>query len=310
MKRVAFLFPGQGAQVVGMGKDFYDNFPVAKEVFDKADLLLGKKLTKIIFEGPEELLLQTENCQTAIFVTSMALLAVINEIYPELHPSICAGLSLGEYSAVCASKRMSFADCLALVQVRGQEMQAACEGEKGAMAAIFALSEEEIDALVAQLNLPGEIWVANYNSPGQTVVSGTIKGVEAAMEAAKAAGAKRALPLNVHGAFHSGLMQGAIKKLTEQVKKIDFRPSTTALVMNVTGDFVTNEKEIAQNLIDQVTHAVRWQQGIEAMKEQVDLFIEIGCGATLSGMNRKMNLAAPSIAINKIADLEKLTTLV
>jgi [acyl-carrier-protein] S-malonyltransferase len=295
---------------VGMGRDFYETFPEAKAIFDEADHLLGKKLSNIIFEGPESSLMHTENCQTAIFVTSMAMLAVVRKLHPEIIPSICAGLSLGEYSAVCASQRISFSDCLALVQIRGQEMQAACELQKGTMAALFGLSAEEVDTLVSRLKLPNEIWVANYNCPGQTVVSGTMKGVEAAIEAAKVAGAKRALPLNVHGAFHSGLMQSATSKLAHKVNEMSFKPSDIALVMNVTGNFVVEEKAIRKNLIDQVTHSVRWQQGIEAIGDQVELFIEIGCGTTLSGMIRKMNVPGTTISINKVSDLEKLKTVI
>jgi len=289
-----------------MGRDFYETYEAAKRVFDEADKILGFELTKIIFEGPEELLMQTENCQTAIFVTSMAILAVIREQYPELTPRICAGLSLGEYSAVCASGRMSFADCLSVVQVRAHGMQSACEATKGTMAAIFGPSEGEIDTLVKQLDLEGEIWVANYNCPGQTVVSGTFKGVEAAIEAAKTAGARRTIPLKVHGAFHSGLMQSATDKLMQKVNKTSIAPSQIDLVMNVAGDFVRDEAQIRQNLIDQVTSSVRWQQGIEAMQDQVTLFLEIGPGTSLSGMNRKMKVTAPTLAINKIEDIEKI----
>jgi len=291
---------------VGMGRDFYEKYPAAKRVFDEADQLLGRELTKIIFEGPEEKLLQTENCQVALFVTSMAILAVVQELYPDLVPAVCAGLSLGEYSAVCASGRMSFADCLSVVRVRGQGMQEACEATKGAMAAVVGLSAEEIDNVVEGLAMKDDIWVANYNCPGQTVVSGTPKGVEAAIEAAKVAGARRALPLKVHGAFHSGLMQSATDKLQAKVNATQIRESAIALVMNVAGDFVKDEETIRQNLIDQVTSSVRWQQGIEAMQDEVDLYVEIGCGTTLSGMNRKMKVEAPSISITQVEDLEKL----
>jgi len=305
-RKIAFLFPGQGAQYVGMGRDFYEQSKVAKELFDSADQLLGKKLSQVIFEGPEELLVQTEQCQLAIFVNSMAILAAIKELYPDLSPTVCAGLSLGEYSAVCASGRLSFADCLSFVQTRARAMQYACEQTDGAMAAIFGLSAEQIDALAKGLNLPQDLWVANYNCPGQTVISGTQKGVEAASLAAKDAGAKRVIPLKVHGAFHSGLMQSALEPLSKKVNASEIGDSEVSLVMNVTGKRAQSVDEIRTNLIEQVTHSVRWEQTIDHIRDEVDLFIEIGCGKTLSGMNRQMKVDAPTIFINKVEDLQKL----
>ncbi len=304
-KKIAFIFPGQGAQTVGMGKDFYDNFTTAREVFQLGDELLGRSLTKIIFDGPPELLTETRNSQTGIYLTSIALLKVLCEQFPDLKPSVCAGLSLGEYTALTASERLPFEVCLPLVQFRGDAMNEACENTAGTMAALFGLSAEQVDQMVRALDMPRDLWVANFNCPGQTVISGTHKGVEAGINAAKELGAKRAIPLKVHGAFHSGLMQMAEDKLGEQIREITLQPSTIQIVMNVPGDYVSNESAVPANMIKQVTSPVRWEQGVRAMMPHVDLFIEIGCGRTLAGMNKYIGVTAPTITINKIEDLEK-----
>ncbi len=296
LMRRAFLFPGQGSQFVGMGKDFYDTYSESKAVFDRADEILGRPLSKLIFEGPEEELTKTENSQPAIFVMSLAVLAVL-----DIKPDVVAGLSLGEYTALVASGRLSFEEGLQLVQFRANAMQEACEKGLGTMAAIVGLNPEQVDHLVAELNHP-ELWVANYNCPGQTVISGSSDGVEKGMEALKAAGARRALPLQVSGAFHSGLMQSARDKLAPMIESIKINESPIELVMNVPGDYVSNSEQIRENMIRQVTSSVRWEQGIRKMKE-IDLFIEIGCGTSLAGMNRKIG-AAKTISIGKIEDLE------
>jgi [acyl-carrier-protein] S-malonyltransferase len=287
----AFIFPGQGAQYVGMGKDFYEAFAIARETFEEADEWLGEKLSKIIFEGPEEVLNQTKYSQLAIFVVSMAILRTL-----DLKPDVCAGLSLGEYTALCASGRLGFKETLLLIKERARLMNEACEKVPGTMAAVLGMDAEAIEEAVK-----GLVWVANYNAPGQTVISGTKEGVEKAAIILKEKGAKRVIPLVVHGAFHSGLMQVAQDGLKPFVDRIQLKESEIDFVMNVPGDFV--KEGIKKNLIEQVTHSVRWQQGIEAMKKAgVELFIEIGCGKTLTGLNKKMG--ANTISIEKVTDLE------
>lgn len=297
----AFLFPGQGAQFVGMGKDFYDAYPQARAVFDRADEILGRPLSKVIFEGPAEELTLTRNSQPAIFVMSLAVLAVLEEKRPELKPTCVAGLSLGEYTALVASGRLSFEEGLLLVQYRAEAMQEACDNTRGTMAAVVGLPSEKVEEIVASIG--GELWVANYNSPGQTVVSGAVEAVEKGMEALKEAGARRVLPLQVSGAFHSGLMQLAEEKLAKKIQTVELQESPIEIVMNVPGASVSNEEQIRENMIRQVTSSVKWEQGIRAMID-IKLFIEIGCGRTLAGMNRQIG-TAPTVSIGKIEDLEK-----
>jgi [acyl-carrier-protein] S-malonyltransferase len=305
-KKIAFLFPGQGAQAVGMGKDFYNSFAEAREIFQHGDELLNRSLSKVIFEGPAEILTETRNSQTGIYLTSFAILQVLKKQFPDLKPAICAGLSLGEYTALSASGRVPFETCLPLVQYRGDVMNEACETSQGGMAALFGLSAEEVEGLVRSLNLPHDLWVANFNCPGQTVISGTLKGIELGIAAAKERGAKRAIPLKVHGAFHSGLMNLAEEKLASKIGEIEILPSSVRLVMNVSGNFVDDPAQIRQNMIRQVTSSVRWEQSIQQMMPFVDLYIEIGCGKTLAGMNRQMGITVPTLTINALEDLERL----
>jgi [acyl-carrier-protein] S-malonyltransferase len=304
-RNIAFIFPGQGAQVVGMGKDFSDSFAHARQTFQEGDDLLKRNLSKIIFEGPVEELTETRNSQTGIFLNSIALLRVIQNQFPQLQPHVCAGLSLGEYTALCCSQKIPFEAALKLVQYRGECMNEACEQHKGTMAAIFGLSAEEVEEMVKELNLPNDLWVANFNCPGQTVISGTLKGVEAGSNAAKAKNAKRVLPLTVHGAFHSGLMRTAQDKLEQQIAPLSIADSSIQMVMNVPGNYVKDSHHIKSYMISQVTSPVRWEQSIKAMNT-VDLFVEIGCGKVLSGLNRQIGVTAPTINVSKVADLETL----
>ena len=220
-KKIAFIFPGQGAQYPGMGRDFIENFPQARQVFEEADDILERKLSTLILEGPEASLTETKNSQVAIFVVSMAILKVLQNLFPPITPFCCAGLSLGEYTALTAAGVFSFDQALALVQFRGQAMNDACERTKGSMAVVLGLEPEIVEKTVMSLHLPNDLWIANYNCPGQIVLSGTLKGIQKGTEAMLAAGAKRVLPLQVHGAFHSGLMQWAEDQLIDPIERIN-----------------------------------------------------------------------------------------
>lgn len=306
-KNIAFLFPGQGAQYVKMGKDFYDTFSICKETFQEADDILGRFLSKVIFDSSEEELTQTRNSQTGIYVMSMAIKRLLEKEFPLICPQFTAGLSLGEYTALTASQKISFNDCLPLVQKRGELMNEACLSTKGSMAVIMGLNADVVEAFVKELNLPNDLWVANFNCPGQVVISGTMKGIELGMEKAKAACAKRAMPLQVQGAFHSGLMAFAQENLKGPIEDVKLHDSKVGLVMNVTGLVENDLDQIKQNLIKQVTHSVRWEMGIHSLEQAgVDLYIEMGPGKTLAGMNKRIGVKAQTISIEKVEDLKLL----
>lgn len=302
MKKIAFIFPGQGSQFVGMAHDFVTTFQEAKYVFEEGNDILNRNLSKIVFEGPLELLTETKNSQTGIYLCSMAILRVLEKQYPSLKPILTSGLSLGEYTALTASGKLSFADTLPLIQCRGEWMNEACEMKKGTMAAIFGLSNEVLESIVEGID---DLWVANYNAPGQTVISGSDKGVAEGVEKAKAKGAKRAIPLQVHGAFHSGYMSYAKEKLEAKIREVSLKDSAIDIVMNVPGTAVKESTSIQNYLIEQVTSPVKWEQGIRSM-QNIDLFIEIGCGRVLTGLNRQIGVNVPTINVSKITDLEEL----
>jgi [acyl-carrier-protein] S-malonyltransferase len=308
-QRIAFLFPGQGSQYLGMAQDFIQNFSAARLTFEEGDDLLGRSLSKIILEGPEKDLTETKNSQTGIYVASMAILRVVQELY-DLKPFVCAGLSLGEYTALTATDWISFRQGLPLVNLRGQFMNEACESFPGTMVVLMGLDTSTVEEIVREINLPNDLWIANFNCPGQVVLSGTFKGIEAASAAAKTHHAKRIIPLQVHGAFHSGLMQKAQEKLTPYLQEAAIVKGSSQLVMNVPGDFVSDVEKVRQNLIEQVTHSVCWEQGIRAMdRENVDLYIEFGPGKTLSGMIKRIGLKTPILSIENVSDLDHLSNL-
>lgn len=307
---VAFIFPGQGSQHPGMGKDFAETFSQAKHVFEEADDILGYHLSQLIFNGPESTLTMTKHSQGAIFVNSIAILTVLNHLFPQLHPKMCGGLSLGEYTALAARKSLPFPDCLKLVQKRGTFMHDACENTKGTMAVIIGLTSDVVEDFVKEMNLPNELWVANYNCPGQVVISGTIPAITAATTQAKVKGARQVIPLQVHGAFHSGLMKSAEDRLSEHISAAAILPSSIQFAMNVPGDFVNDVPKIKENLIKQVTHPVKWEQCIRAMDQSgVELFVEIGCGTTLAGMNKRIGVKAPIVSVNQVSQITQLEKL-
>ncbi len=305
--KCAFLFPGQGAQYPGMGKDFYDTFPIARQTFEEADDLLKRKLSSIIFGDNEVLLTETRNSQPAIFVVCMAILRVIALEFPDIKPKVCSGLSLGEYTALTAANYLSFEDGIKLVANRCAFMNDDCVAYPGTMAVILGLSAGVVEEMVRELQLPNDLWAANFNCPGQVVISGTAHGIAKGIEAAKAKGARRTLPLQVHGAFHSGLMKKAGKRLVEYIEATAFKESSINVVMNVTGTSAKGIADIKQNLTLQVTHSVRWEQGVRYMMENgVDMYLEIGPGTALTGFNGKIGVKGPSLNVSTVADLQGL----
>ena len=303
--KAAFLFPGQGAQYPGMGKDFCERFSIAQATFEEADRLLGWSLSTLVFEGPSEQLTLTKNNQLAIYVTSVAILRVIASEFPQLKPQFCAGLSLGEYTALTAAGILSFGDCLELVRVRAEAMHKACEEIQGSMQVVLGLSEEAVASVVDQLNPPHPLWVANLNCPGQVVIAGSLEALALAEGPLKAAKAKRILPLEVSGAFHSGLMKSAQEALKAKIEATPFIEGQARVVMNVTGNVPLSLNEVRVLLIDQVVSCVRWEKGICNLEAQgVDFYVEMGPGKTLSGMNKRIGSTKPMYSIEKVADLE------
>jgi [acyl-carrier-protein] S-malonyltransferase len=301
-KKIAFIFPGQGAQYVGMGKDFFDGFAEARLVFQEADDLLKASFSKLIFEGPKEELTLTKNSQLAIYIMSLAILRTFQKEFPEIEPHVCAGLSLGEYTALTAASRITFKECLPLVRARGLFMHEAAESTKGTMRVVLGMEEEEIRKI-----LPEGIWVANLNCPGQVVIAGKESMMETAATLLKEKGAKRVLPLDVSGAFHTPLMRPAQEKLKPLIEGVTLKESPVEMVMNVVGGPVTSLAELKSAMISQVTSPVFWERGIRSIESRgIDFFLEIGCGKTLSGMNKKIGVQAPTLSLEKITDLRSL----
>ena len=294
----AFVFPGQGAQFVGMGKDLYENSPEAKELFEKANEILGFRITDLMFEGTDEDLKQTKVTQPAIFLHSVILAKSLNE-----KPDMVAGHSLGEFSALVANGTLSFEDGLRLVHARALAMQKACEANPSTMAAILGLPDETVENILAEID--DVVVPANYNCPGQIVISGKKAAVEEACEKLKAAGAKRAIMLNVSGPFHSGMLVGAGEKLGKVLENVEIHKPVIPYAANVTAQYVTDAESVKPLLEKQVSSSVRWQQSVEMMiADGVDTFIEIGPGKTLSGFMKKINRNVTVLNIEKMEDVE------
>ena len=288
----AYVFPGQGAQFVGMGKDLYENHPLAKELFEKANSILGFSITDIMFSGTDEELKQTKVTQPAIFLHSVILSQVLGEKFT---PDMVAGHSLGEFSALVANKTFSFEDGLILVSKRAMAMQKACELQAGTMAAILGLEDNKVEEICASIS--GIVTPANYNCPGQLVISGEIESINKACEAMKEAGAKRALVLPVSGAFHSELMRPAREELATAIENIHFEKPICPVYQNVTTRAISDPELIKKNLIEQLTAPVKWTQSIENMiKDGASEFIETGPSKVLQGLIKKINKDAVALS--------------
>ncbi len=280
----AYVFPGQGAQFIGMGKDLYDNNPEAKAMFEQANEILGFRITDLMFEGTAEDLVQTKVTQPAIFLHSVILAHTLGA---DFKPDMVAGHSLGEFSALVANKTLTFESGLRLVAKRANAMQKACEAEPSTMAAILGIDDKIVEDICASID---EVVVpANYNSPGQLVISGSMKGIEIACEKIKAAGAKRALPLKVGGAFHSPLMEPARVELAEAINSTEFSTPICPVYQNVNAKPVIDPAQIKENLIAQLTSPVRWTQIAENMiADGGTTFVEVGPGTVLQGLIKKV----------------------
>lgn len=304
MSKIAFVFPGQGAQAVGMGKDVYDALPNSRAVFEKGDKVLGFPLSKLIFEGPDSELKQTVNTQPALLTASIAYLEALRE--QGLKPDYVAGHSLGEYSALVAAGVLSYEDAVTLVRLRGRFMEEAVPGGQGAMAAVLGAEREALAVLCQTISEEsGVVELANVNCPGQIVVSGSQEGVNGVVQRVKEAGGKRAIPLEVSGPFHSSMMRAAADRLAEELKKVTFNTPSVPVIVNVTASPVTDPEEIRELLVRQVYSPVLWQDSIEwLIADGVDTFVEIGSGSVLAGLIRKIDKTVKVININTLESVQ------
>lgn len=305
MGKIAFVFPGQGSQTVGMGKDLYEKYACARKVFEEADAALGFSITDMCFEGPEEELKKTFNTQPAILTVSIACYKVLKE--QELTPDIVAGHSLGEYSALVAAGALSFGDAVRLVRKRGQFMQEAVPLGEGSMAAILGLDRQSIIDICKQVEAEyGAVQAVNFNCPGQVVIAGTATAVEKAAEALKSAGAKRTVMLPVSAPFHSTLMQPAAVKLAAELDKVVVSNAKIPVVANLTGRMITSSSDIKPSLVAQADHPVRWEDCVaEIIGYGADVFVEVGPGKVLTGFTKKITKEVLAHNVEGIDSLEK-----
>ncbi len=304
--KTAFLFPGQGAQYVGMGRDFYESFPEARAVFDQAAGVLGSEFLDMVFNGPESKLQMTEYTQPAILTVSVAMFRVLEK--SAYTPSAMAGLSLGEYSALVAAGSLSFEDALPLVQKRGIYMQEAVSEGDGSMAAIMGLSHDLVEQVCREAGSEGLVTPANYNCPGQIVISGQTAAVNKAINLAREAGAKKVTELKVSAPFHCALLQPVEERLAGELNKILIKEPAVPLVFNVTGKLAANPEQIKANLVNQVSNPILWEQSMRTLiAEGIDSFIGLGPGNSLSRMMKRI---APELEIKSIEEKEDIDQLI
>jgi [acyl-carrier-protein] S-malonyltransferase len=300
---IALIFSGQGAQYVGMGKDLTDAYPIAQDLYQQAESILGNGLREVCFEGPVEKLTDTSYCQPALFVHGLALLSILKQEKPAFHFQAAAGLSLGEFTAHAAAGTFTFAEGLNVVSERGRLMQEACQQSEGGMLTLIGASQEQAVELAEKSGLE----VANYNCPGQIVLSGPRSLIPAAIETGKSLGLKRTIPLNVAGAYHSRLMKPAQEKLAPRIESTPISSPSFPVYCNVTGQVVSTTTEIRQTLIAQVTGSVRWEQCMNNMiASGITHFIELGPGKILAGMCKRINKDIPCLSAGNLEELKGL----
>ncbi len=307
MTKTAYIFPGQGSQAVGMGQNLCAHSEAARTIFDRADEYLGEKISTLCFYGPEDALRQTIHTQPALYVTSAAVLAALRE-RGAAEPAAVAGHSVGEYAALYAAGVFDFETGLSLVSRRAQEMHRAGLSQPGAMAAVLGLTAIQVTEICAEASSAGPVAAANFNGGGQVVISGSPEGVAAAAERAKAAGAKRVLPLNVSGAFHSPLMAPAVEAMGYALRDADLSEAQIPVVANLTADYESAPSEIRANLAAQIDHPVRWEETIlRLVGEGFDTFVEVGSGTVLAGLMKRIAPEARVVSVGDWAGVEAWT---
>lgn len=309
MSKIAFVFPGQGSQYVGMGKDLYDQVSIAKTMYDKANDILGLDLAKISFEGPEDSLKQTRVTQPAIFVHSIVVLEILKEKFgpDKIKFHMTAGHSLGEYSALVAAGVMGFEDALKVVKVRAEAMQLAGEQNKGTMAAVIGMEAEPLGKICCEAYTTGIVQCANFNSPGQIVISGSVAGVQKAMEMAKAQGARMVKELVVSGAFHSPLMESARTAVESKLNTVNVHDARVTVYPNVTAKPTTSKDDVKKLLVEQITAPVKWHETVVNMiADGATKFYEVGPGNVLQGLIKRIDKNATCECIGKVSELDKI----